>query len=79
MDPATSLAAATFRARRLAIAAALSIGIEVSQYAVSGLVGVAYRSTDVDDVILNVVGAGLGVTIFRVATLVQSARRWLRT
>ena len=38
--------------------------IELGQYAISAWVGYSYRSTDIDDVILNVLGALIGVAIF---------------
>ncbi len=42
----------------------LSAAIELGQLAISYWIGAAYRSTDVDDVILNVVGAALGYLVF---------------
>ena len=39
---------------------ALSAAIETGQFAISSWLGYAYRSTDVDDVILNVLGATIG-------------------
>lgn len=42
----------------------LSAGIELGQLAVSYWIGAAYRSTDIDDVILNVLGAALGDLLF---------------
>lgn len=44
----------------------LSAAIELGQLAVSFWLGFAYRSTDVDDVILNVLGAALGYVAFLV-------------
>ncbi len=61
-------------------ALALSVGIEAGQAAISAWLGYAYRSTDVDDVILNVLGALIGavalalVSLVRPSTPEQSAR-----
>lgn len=44
----------------------LSAAIELGQLAISYWIGFAYRSTDVDDVILNVLGAALGYLVFQV-------------
>lgn len=56
------------RARGLVVvfllALSLSVAIELGQLAVSQYVGYAYRSTDVDDVILNVLGAVIGYVVF---------------
>jgi glycopeptide antibiotics resistance protein len=52
--------------RRMAPAGLLfSLAIELSQLAVSLGVGSWYRMTDVDDVMLNVVGVLLGFALFR--------------
>lgn len=45
-------------------AVGLSAAIELGQLAISVWLGFAYRSTDVDDVILNVLGAILGYVSF---------------
>lgn len=45
-------------------AVAASVAIEATQYAISAWVGYSYRSTDIDDVILNVLGAMIGGAIF---------------
>jgi glycopeptide antibiotics resistance protein len=47
-------------------AVALSLAIELGQLAISVGLGYAYRSTDIDDVILNVVGALLGYAAYTV-------------
>jgi glycopeptide antibiotics resistance protein len=52
-------------------ALALSLAIEFGQLAISNYLGYAYRSTDVDDVILNVLGALIGAVVF---TIWQLAR-----
>lgn len=44
----------------------LAAAIELGQLAISYWIGFAYRSTDVDDVILNVLGAALGYLVFLV-------------
>ncbi|HUR16075.1 MAG TPA: VanZ family protein [Candidatus Limnocylindrales bacterium] len=56
------------------IAVALSVVIELGQLAVSTYLGYAYRSTDVDDVILNVVGATLGLIVAGILRLSQAIR-----
>ena len=53
----------------VAAATALSVAIELGQLFISLAVGYAYRSTDVDDVILNVLGAALGYALFVASTL----------
>ena len=61
-------------------ALALSVGIEAGQAAISAWLGYAYRSTDIDDVILNVLGALIGavalalISLARPSTPEQSAR-----
>jgi glycopeptide antibiotics resistance protein len=47
-------------ARVVTAAVLLSAAIEISQLAISAVLGYAYRSSDVDDVILNTIGAALG-------------------
>jgi glycopeptide antibiotics resistance protein len=42
----------------------LSVAIEFGQALISGWLGYAYRSTDIDDVILNVLGALIGAAVF---------------
>jgi hypothetical protein len=44
----------------LAVGVVVSVAIELGQLALSGLLGYTYRQSDVDDVILNVIGALLG-------------------
>lgn len=56
----------------LPVAIALPTLIELGQLAISFAVGYAYRSTDVDDVILNFLGALIGYTLF---SLVWATRR----
>lgn len=45
-------------------AVGLSAAIELGQLAISMWLGYAYRSTDVDDIILNTLGAVVGYTAF---------------
>lgn len=52
----------------------LSAAIELGQLAVSLGVGFGYRSTDIDDVILNVLGTAMGAAAFGVVSLVHSRR-----
>lgn len=47
----------------LGAALALSLGIELGQLAVSVLIDSGYRTTDIDDVIVNVFGAALGYAV----------------
>jgi len=58
-----------------AVAAALSLTIEAGQYAISRAIDVAYRSADVDDVILNTTGAVLGFVVFSIARLMKPGER----
>jgi glycopeptide antibiotics resistance protein len=46
------------------VALVTSIAIEAGQYAISQWLGYSYRSTDVDDVVLNVLGALIGALLF---------------
>lgn len=58
-------------------AVALSSAVEMGQLAISLNLGYAYRSTDVDDVILNVAGAVIGYTaiaLTRVLGALQPSR-----
>ena len=54
-------------------AVALSVGIELGQSAISQWLGYAYRSTDIDDVILNVLGALIGAVAFAIWQLARSS------
>ena len=58
-----------------AAALVLSVGIEAGQWAISQWLGYAYRSTDVDDVILNVVGALIGAIGFALFSLARPSTR----
>lgn len=51
---------------------ALSLAIEVGQLAVSMYLGFAYRSADIDDVIVNVFGTAVGYSIYLAATLFRT-------
>jgi glycopeptide antibiotics resistance protein len=44
----------------LILGASVSVGIELIQFLLNLWLGFSYRSVDVDDVILNTIGAGLG-------------------
>lgn len=48
----------------LAVGLIVSAAIELGQLGLSGLLGYTYRQSDVDDVILNVIGALLGYALF---------------
>lgn len=50
--------------RTLLVAAVGGIAIEIGQFTVSWLLGFTYKVTDVDDVILNIAGAILGLGLF---------------
>jgi len=58
-----------------AVAIALSVSIEATQFLVSQALGYSYRSTDIDDVILNVLGALIGALVYAVWILAARARR----
>jgi glycopeptide antibiotics resistance protein len=49
---------------------ALSVAIEAGQLAVSIALGFAYRTADIDDVIVNVAGAVLGYVIYIAVTTI---------
>lgn len=55
-------------------ALAVSIGIEAGQAAISEWLGYAYRSTDIDDVILNVIGALIGAAAFAAVRFARPTR-----
>lgn len=42
-----------------------SLIIETSQFTISSLIGLTYRSFDIDDLILNTVGVGLGFIFYK--------------
>lgn len=60
----------------LAIGVGASVLIELGQLAISTSVGYYYRSTDIDDVILNTAGALLGYALFLGAR--RATRAWRR-
>jgi glycopeptide antibiotics resistance protein len=51
-------------------ALAISLAVEVTQVALSVLMGFPYRVADIDDVIINVLGAAIGYGIYRAIALV---------
>lgn len=53
---------------------ALTVAIEVGQLLVSVTIGYAYRSADIDDVIVNWLGAGLGYAAYRLAAAIIPGR-----
>ena len=55
-------------------AVGLSAAIELGQLAISVWLGFAYRSTDIDDVILNSLGALVGYVAFAAVTVVGALR-----
>jgi glycopeptide antibiotics resistance protein len=59
----------------LLLAFLLSLGIETGQVLVSSALGYAYRTADVDDVILNVTGALIGYALFAAVTTLVAWRR----
>lgn len=52
----------------VAVGLALSVAVEAGQLAVSVALGFAYRTADIDDVIVNVTGAVLGYLIYVLVT-----------
>jgi glycopeptide antibiotics resistance protein len=63
------------------VGAALSGAIELTQYALSTNLGYGYRRADIDDVIVNVVGTVVGLTLYGIALLAASifGRAWRKT
>jgi glycopeptide antibiotics resistance protein len=59
--------------------AALSGAIEVAQYALSTNLGYGYRRADIDDVIVNVFGTAVGLTLYGVITFTASVVRRVRS
>ncbi len=51
---------------------ALSFAIETGQLAISIALGFAYRTADIDDVIVNVAGAALGYALYVVVTSIRT-------
>ncbi|WP_429666616.1 VanZ family protein [Bacillus gobiensis] len=39
--------------------------IELLQFGISQLIGITYRSVDIDDILLNTLGAGMGYTAYK--------------
>ncbi len=63
LAPVLSRRLRSFR-RVIAAGLVVSLAIESSQLALSALYGFAWKSFDVDDLLLNTVGAGVGYAIF---------------
>ncbi|NTW29611.1 MAG: VanZ family protein [Coriobacteriia bacterium] len=67
------------RFRRVKTAAGVIIGcslaVEIAQLLLSTLIGVTYRSFDVDDLVLNTLGGMLGYLCFRLAGWLREKRR----
>jgi glycopeptide antibiotics resistance protein len=65
-----------FRRKSLALVIvagfALALAIEAGQLAVSMYLGFAYRTADIDDVIVNVFGAFVGYVLYLVVDLVRA-------
>jgi glycopeptide antibiotics resistance protein len=59
--------------------AALSATIELTQYALSTNLGYGYRRADIDDVIVNVFGTVVGLTLYGLIQLTASFVRWVRS
>ena len=51
-------------------AVGISLAVEITQVALSVLLGFPYRVADIDDVIINVLGVALGYAIYRAIALV---------
>ncbi|MFX3618702.1 MAG: VanZ family protein [Sporolactobacillus sp.] len=47
--------------------ASFSLGIELGQALLGFIIGIIYRSTDIDDIVLNVAGGMLGLTLIKLA------------
>jgi glycopeptide antibiotics resistance protein len=62
----------------LAVALAISLGIEAGQLGLSLLIRYPYRAADVDDVLLNVIGMILGYAAYRALLAVVSRGRSLQ-
>ena len=62
----------------IAAGLALSVAIESAQLGLSLYLGFGYRAADVDDVIVNVAGTIVGLTLFGVASLAGTMVRRLR-
>ncbi|MFE4524917.1 VanZ family protein [Cytobacillus firmus] len=43
-----------------------SLGIEITQFIISQIIGVNYRSLDVDDLLLNTLGVFIGYSVFKI-------------
>jgi len=56
----------------LVVGFCLSFAIEAGQLAVSIALGFAYRTADIDDVIVNVFGAGVGYAIYLLASALRT-------
>jgi len=61
------------------VGAALSGAIEATQYALSTNLGYGYRRADIDDVIVNVFGTVVGLTLYAVLQLTASLVRRVRS
>jgi glycopeptide antibiotics resistance protein len=57
---------------------ALSALIETTQFGLSQYVGHAYRSADIDDVIVNTAGTVTGLALFGVAAAGVRLAKWLQ-
>jgi glycopeptide antibiotics resistance protein len=57
----------------------LSMAIELTQYALSTNLGYGYRRADVDDVIVNVLGTIVGLTLYGMVQLTASIVRRVRS
>lgn len=58
----------------LGVGLGVSVGIELLQLGLSEVVGHGYRSTDIDDVLINTAGAFLGYAVF--LALAKIVGRW---
>jgi glycopeptide antibiotics resistance protein len=61
-------------ARVAMLGLALTVAIELGQLLVSVAIGYAYRSADIDDVIVNWLGAALGYAAYRFAAAIAPSR-----
>lgn len=53
-------------AKAMKIGLAVAVGIEIMQGVVSKIIGIQYRSIDVDDILLNIIGTIIGYLIYKI-------------
>ena len=59
------------------IGGAVTLSIELTQFAIGAMLGVAYKAFDVDDLVLNLLGVAVGWGLYRLLELRMTDRdRW---